>query len=91
MDNIILQLEEFLKTEDCGKNWDGVYQDALQTIRRFFEEEGFSTKFLAETETESRHPELVAIRNSLTLHIPWEEDYNGRSLVDLSRVRVANL
>ncbi len=89
MDEIVARLEEFLRREDFGKNWDGVYQDVLPTIQRFFETEGFSTTFIGETETESRRAELVATRDSLTLHIPWEEDYNGRSLVDLDSVRVA--
>ena len=88
MDKIVVKLEEFLKGEDFGKNWDGVYQDVLPTIQRFFEAEGFVTTFISETETESRQPELVATHDSLTLHVPWEEDYNGRSLVDLDSVRI---
>lgn len=85
---IVDRLESFLRTEDFGKNWDGVYQDVLPTIQRFFEDEGFHTTLVGEDDTESRTAELVAKRDSLVLRIPWEEDYNGRSLVNLEGIRI---
>jgi len=87
-EEILNKLESFLETEDFGKNWDGVYQDVLPTIQRFFENEGFHTTLVSETESESRDAELVAIRDSLVFRVPWEEDYNGRSLVDLEGIRI---
>ena len=50
------RLESFLETEDFGKNWDCVYQDVLPTIQRFFENEGFHTTLVSETESESSSP-----------------------------------
>lgn len=85
---ILNRLESFLRTEDFGKNWDGFYQDVLPTIQRFFENEGFHTTLVGEDDTESRTAELVATRDSLVLRVPWQEDYNGRSLVDLEGIRV---
>ena len=84
----IEKLESFLERNDFGKNWDGAYQDAVPTLRLFFHKEGFRTHITSEWESESRDTELVAIRESLVLRIPWAEDYNGRSLVDLTALVV---
>ena len=83
-DELIKRLEEFLEGNDFGKNWDGVYQDAVPTLRQFFHQEGFRTHIMSEWDSESRDTELVAIKESLVVRIPWAEDYNGRSLVDLT-------
>ncbi len=84
----IKRLEQFLQGNDFGKNWDGAYQDAVPAIRGFLQKEGFSTHIMSEWDSPSRHTELVAIRQSLTVRIPWAEDYNGRSLVDLNGIEV---
>ena len=84
----IQKLETFLETEDFGKNWDGHYQDAVPTIRTFFDRQGFRTHILPEWMSDSRDTELVAEKEALTLRIPWEEDYNGRSVVDLTELQV---
>jgi hypothetical protein len=83
-DEMIRRLEKFLEGNDFGKNWDGVYQDAVPTLRQFFHKEGFRTLIMSEWDSESRDTELVAIKESLVVRIPWAEDYNGRSLVDLT-------
>ena len=80
----IQKLEKFLEVNDFGKNWDGAYQDAVPTLRQFFHTEGFHTHIASEWESESRDTELVAIKESLIVRIPWAEDYNGRSVVDLT-------
>ena len=87
-EDIFKNLERQLGMEDFGKNWDGAYQDALPVIRRFLEDDGFSTALISEAETESRDAELVATNSSLTVRIPWKEDYNGRSLIDLRAASV---
>ena len=87
-EDIFKNLERQLGMEDFGKNWDGAYQDALPVIRRFLEADGFSTALIGEAETESRDAELVATNANLTVRIPWEEDYNGRSLIDLRAASV---
>ncbi len=87
-EDIFKNLERQLGMEDFGKNWDGAYQDALPVIRRFLEADGFSTALISEAETESRNAELVATNANLTVRIPWEEDYNGRSLIDLRAASV---
>ena len=79
----IRKLEQFLEGNDFGKNWDGAYQDAVPTLRQFFHREGFDTQLMSEWESPSRHAELVATRQSLVVRIPWAEDSNGKSLVDL--------
>jgi hypothetical protein len=84
----ISRIEQFLETNDFGKNWDGAYQDAVPTIRRFFQKQGFHTQFMSEWDTPSRHSELVATRHSLVVRIPWGEDANGLSLVDLRGIEV---
>jgi hypothetical protein len=84
----ISRLEEFLEGNDFGKNWDGAYQDAVPTLRRFFHKEGFSTRIMSEWESPSRNTELVATKASLIVRIPWGEDHNGRSLVDLTGIEV---
>jgi hypothetical protein len=84
----ISTLEQFLAGNDFGKNWDGVYQDAVPAIRRFFHEKGFSTEILSEWDTPSRHTELVATKLSLIVRIPWGLDANGLSLVDLNVMEV---
>jgi hypothetical protein len=84
----ISKLQEFLEGNDFGKNWDGVYQDAVPTLRRFFHSEGFRTHIMSEWDSPSRHTELVAIRQTLVVRIPWGEDPNGLSLVDLNGIEV---
>ena len=83
-DEWIKRLEIFLEGNDFGKNWDGAYQDAVPTLRQFFQKEGFLTHITSEWDSESRDTELVAVRETLVVRIPWAEDYNGRSLVDLT-------
>src|SRR5438093_6225062 len=80
----ISRLEHFLERNDFGKNWDGAYQDAVPILRQFFHREGFRTHIMSEWDSESRDTELVATKESLVVRIPWAEDYNGRSLVDLT-------
>ena len=80
----IRKLERFLEGNDFGKNWDGAYQDAVPTLRQFFHREGFRTQLMSEWESPSRHAELVATKQSLVVRIPWAEDHNGKSLVDLN-------
>jgi len=87
-DKLIQELEEFLHREDFGRNWDGAYQDVIPTIRRFFDTHGFVTRLLSESESPSRDTELVASREQTTVHIPWAEDRNGRSVVDLSSIQI---
>ncbi len=82
------RIEQFLQGNDFGKNWDGAYQDAVPAIRRFFQKEGFHTHIMSEWESPSRHTELVATSRSLVVRIPWGEDANGLSLVDLNRIEV---
>jgi hypothetical protein len=84
----INRLEQFLEVNNFGKNWDGAYQDAVPAIRRYFHEEGFRTHIISEWDSPSRNTELVAIKQSLIVRIPWGEDYNGFSLVDLSDLEV---
>jgi hypothetical protein len=84
----INKIEQFLEGNDFGKNWDGAYQDAVPTIRRFFHIEGFRTQIMSEWDTASRHTELVAISESIIVRIPWGEDANGLSLVDLNGIEV---
>ena len=84
----ISKIEEFLHGNDFGKNWDGAYQDAVPTIRRFFQIEGFHTHIMSEWDTASRHTELVAIRETVIVRIPWGEDANGLSLVDLNGIEI---
>jgi hypothetical protein len=84
----ISRLEQFLEGNDFGKNWDGAYQDAVPTIRQFFHKEGFLTHIQSEWESPSRHTELVAISHTVVVRIPWGEDPNGLSLVDLNRIEV---
>ena len=56
----IQRLERFLEGNDFGKNWDGAYQDAVPTLRKYFHAEGFRTHIASEWESESRETELVA-------------------------------
>ena len=84
----INKLQQFLEVNDFGKNWDGVYQDAVPTLQRFFHAEGFHTQLISEWDTPSRHAELVAIKHTLVVRIPWGEDHNGLSLVDLDGIEV---
>ena len=83
-DQLVKTLEKFLERNDFGKNWDGVYQDAVPILRQFFKTKGFRTHIMSEWDSESRDTELVATKGSLVVRIPWAEDYNGRSLVDLT-------
>ena len=84
----IQKLEQFLGHNDFGKNWDGAYQDAVPAIRRFFESQGFNTRIMSEWDSPSRHAELVATKDLLTVRVPWAEDANGLSLVDLNSIEV---
>jgi hypothetical protein len=84
----INKLEQFLHGNDFGKNWDGAYQDAVPALRRFFHKEGFRTHLMSEWDTPSRHAELVAVNDLVTVRIPWGEDTNGLSLVDLNGIEV---
>jgi len=84
----IRRLEQFLEGNDFGKNWDGAYQDAVPILRQFFHREGFRTHIMSEWESPSRHAELVATNQALVVRIPWAEDYNGKSLVDLNSLEV---
>jgi hypothetical protein len=85
---MIRKLELFLEGNDFGKNWDGAYQDAVPTLRKFFHQEGFRTHIMNEWDTPSRHTELVATKQTLIVRIPWAEDYNGRSVVDLNGLEI---
>ena len=87
-DALIQELEQFLHKEDFGRNWDGAYQDVIPTIRRYFDTLGFETRMLSEWESPSRDTELVASREHTTVHVPWAEDRNGRSLVHLHTIQV---
>ncbi len=51
----ITRLEHFLAGNDFGKNWDGAYQDAVPTIRKFFHSEGFRTHIMSEWDSPSRY------------------------------------
>jgi hypothetical protein len=84
----IHRLEQFLEGNDFGKNWDGAYQDAVPTLRKYFHAEGFRTHIASEWESESRETELVAIKETLVVRIPWGQDYQGRSIVDLTSLEV---
>ena len=85
---LIQKLEQFLEGNDFGKNWDGAYQDAIPVLRQYFHNEGFRTHIMNEWHSESRDTELVAIKESLIVRIPWAEDYNGHSLVDLTALEI---
>lgn len=85
---LIQRLERFLEGQDFGKNWDGAYQDAVPALRQYFVKEGFRTQIRPEWESESRDTELVAVKESLVVRIPWAEDYNGKSLVHLDSLEV---
>ena len=80
----VTRLERFLEGNDFGKNWDGAYQDAVPTLRQYFQDEGFRTHIANEWDSESRETELVAIKETLIVRIPWAQDYQGRSIVDLT-------
>ena len=80
----IQKLERFLEGHDFGKNWDGAYQDAVPALRRYFNEEGFRTHIASEWDSESRESELIATNETLVVRIPWAQDYQGRSIVDLT-------
>jgi hypothetical protein len=84
----IIRLEQFLEGNDFGKNWDGAYQDAVPTIRQYFDTEGFRTHIMSEWDSPSRYTELVATKQSIVVRIPWAEDHNGRSVVDLNGLEV---
>jgi hypothetical protein len=84
----IVKIERFLEVNDFGKNWDGAYQDAVPTIRRFLHDEGFHTHIMSEWDSPSRSTELVGTKASLVLRIPWAKDYYGRSIVDLNGIEV---
>ena len=73
---------------DFGKNWDGAYQDVVPTLTQFFQKQGFHTTMLSEWESESRESELVAMKEALVVRIPWAEDLQGRSVVNLQTLQV---
>ena len=85
-DEWISKLERFLEGNDFGKNWDGAYQDAVPTLRQFFDKEGFRTHITSEWDSESRDTELVATKETLVVRIPWAEDLHGRSIVHLTGI-----
>ncbi len=87
-DELICRLETFLEDQDFGKNWDGAYQDAVPTLRRYLDAEGYLTLIMHELESESRDTELVATKESMVIRIPWGEDSNGKSVVNLRRIEV---
>lgn len=87
-DHLIKDLESFLHQQDFGTNWDGAYQDAIPTIRRYFVTQGFETHFLNEWESPSRDALLVARKEETVVRVPWAEDYNGRSVVHLHTIQV---
>jgi hypothetical protein len=84
----ICKLEQFLEGNDFGKNWDGAYQDAVPALQKFFQTEGFHTHITSEWDSPSRHTELVATKQTLVVRIPWAEDPNGLSLVDLNGIEI---
>ena len=84
----IRKLESYLEGQDFGKNWDGAYQDAVPTLRNFFDKQGFRTRIMPEWISKSRDTELVAEKEKLVVRIPWAQDYNGRSVVDLTAIQV---
>ena len=84
----IQRLEQFLEGNDFGKNWDGAYQDAVPTLRQYFHDEGFRTQIMNAWDSESRDTELIAIKESLIVRIPWAEDSNGLSVVNLTELVV---
>jgi hypothetical protein len=90
-DEWIRRLESFLEGNDFGKNWDGAYQDAVPTLRQFFHKEGFRTHITSEWDSESRDTELVAVKETLVVRIPWAEDLHGRSIVHLTGLSVQSL
>jgi len=81
-------LETYLEGQDFGKNWDGAYQDAVPALRTFFDRQGFRTTILPEWLSDSRDTELVAEKERIVVRIPWAEDYNGKSVVDLTGIQV---
>lgn len=85
---LIQELEEFLRREDFGTNWDGVYQDVIPAIRRFFDTRGFETRLLNEWESPSRDTELIAKKEEITVRVPWAEDRNGLSVVNLNSILI---
>jgi hypothetical protein len=87
-EELIEELENFLEGQDFGKNWDGAYQDAVPTLRTFFDKQGFRTHIMPEWLSESRDTELVAEKEAVVVRIPWAEDYNGKSVVDLTALRI---
>ena len=87
-DGLIRDLEMFLHQEDFGKNWDGAYQDVIPTIRNYFRSHGFEIRDISEWESTSREPELIASKTDITIRVPWAEDRNGRSVVDLHNIQV---
>ena len=87
-DEWIHTLETFLEELDFGKNWDGAYQDAVTTLRQFFHKQGFSTTIMHEWDSESRETELIAMKETLVVRIPWAEDLHGRSVVDLQTLQI---
>jgi hypothetical protein len=87
-DEWIQKLETFLEALDFGKNWDGAYQDAVPTLTHFFQKHGFSTTIMNEWDSESRETELVAMKETLVVRIPWAEDLHGRSVVNLQTLQI---
>lgn len=87
-DGLIRDLEAFLLQEDFGKNWDGAYQDVIPTIRKYFRSHGFEIRDVSEWESPSRESEMIASKTDITVRVPWAEDRNGRSVVNLQAIQV---
>jgi len=87
-EGLIRDLEAFLQQEDFGKNWDGAYQDVIPTIRTYFRSRGFEIQDVSEWDSTSREPELIASKTDITIRVPWSEDRNGRSVVQLHSIQV---
>lgn len=85
---LVTRIERFLEGKDFGKNWDGAYQDAVPAIRSFFDKDGFRTEIMSERDSPSRLQELVAVKEAVVIRIPWAEDANGLSIVDLNGLEV---
>ena len=92
---ILDRLESFLRTEDFGKNWDGVYQDVLPTIQRFFENEGFHTTLVGEDDTEGHILEKVrtelGFKGLVVLSLDLHANFTRRMLEHAGAERGVNL
>ena len=87
-EDLVQALENYLAEQGFGTNWDGAYQDAISTIREFFDSHGFRTFKVSESDSKSRDTELIATNGCIVVRIPWTEDYNDRPIVDLHQIEV---